>query len=66
MIMMSANAFFWCVYSLAIQDYYILITNGLGLMFGLTQIILCMLYPTGGDDDDDSKDITTGIFTEVI
>lgn len=66
MIMMSANAFFWCVYSLAIQDYYILIPNGLGLMFGLTQIILCMLYPTGGDDDDDSKDITTGIFTEVI
>jgi len=28
MTMNTVNAFFWCVYSLAIQDYYILIPNG--------------------------------------
>lgn len=66
MIMMAANAFFWCVYSLAIKDYYILIPNGIGLVFGIIQIILWLLYPTGGDDNDDSEDSTAGIFTEVI
>ena len=35
MIMNTINSFFWCIYSLAIQDYYILIPNGLGFLFGL-------------------------------
>mmetsp|Transcript_26968 Transcript_26968/g.55758 ORF Transcript_26968/g.55758 Transcript_26968/m.55758 type:complete len:304 (+) Transcript_26968:63-974(+) len=40
MVMNTINAFFWCVYSFAIQDYYILIPNGLGFVFGVTQMIL--------------------------
>ena len=66
MTMMSANAFFWCVYALAIKDYYILIPNGIGLVFGIIQIILWLLYPTSGDDNYGSKAGTTEFFTEVI
>ncbi|KAL7544344.1 hypothetical protein ACHAWF_007734 [Thalassiosira exigua] len=53
MVMNTSNAFFWCIYSLAIRDYYILIPNGLGFMFGIVQIILYNIYPrseiVGGD-----------------
>jgi solute carrier family 50 protein (sugar transporter) len=63
MIMMSLNAFFWCVYSLAIRDYYILLPNGIGLVLGMIQMMLCVLYPTGGDDDD-TLHITN--LTEVV
>lgn len=45
MAMNTTNAFFWCIYSLAIQDYYILIPNGLGFMFGLIQVVLYQCYP---------------------
>jgi solute carrier family 50 protein (sugar transporter) len=45
MAMNTTNAFFWCIYSLAIQDYYILIPNGLGFMFGLIQVVLNQCYP---------------------
>ncbi len=40
MVMNTINSFFWCVYSFAIQDYYILIPNGLGFFFGVMQMIL--------------------------
>ena len=53
MIMNTSNAFFWSVYSLAIQDYYILIPNGLGFIFGVTQMILYVCFrqkeDVGGD-----------------
>jgi solute carrier family 50 protein (sugar transporter) len=45
MAMNTANAFFWCVYSLAIQDFYILIPNGLGFLFGLIQVALYQCFP---------------------
>jgi solute carrier family 50 protein (sugar transporter) len=45
MSMNTANAFFWCIYSLAIQDYYILIPNGLGFLFGLIQVALYQCFP---------------------
>lgn len=51
MIMNTVNAFFWCVYSLAIQDYYILLPNSLGFMFGLVQMGLYRCYPSTSNDD---------------
>ena len=45
MTMNSTNAFFWCIYSIAIQDIYILIPNGLGLFFGLFQVALYKWFP---------------------
>ncbi len=51
--MNTSNAFFWVVYGLAIQDYYILIPNGLGFMFGLMQTMLyqCYTHDNGTTDD---------------
>lgn len=49
MFMMTANALFWCIYGLAIQDYYILLPNGLGLLFGIIQIMLYMCFPHHGE-----------------
>ena len=43
--MNTTNAFFWCVYSFAIQDYYILIPNGTGFSFGIIQILLYCAFP---------------------
>merc|ERR1712127_152549 len=45
MVMNTLNATFWCVYSLAIRDYYILIPNGLGFVFGILQVLMYMIYP---------------------
>ena len=45
MVMNTTNAFFWCVYSFAIQDYYILLPNGIGFTFGLIQALLYCLFP---------------------
>jgi len=56
MIMNTVNAFFWCVYSLAIQDYYILLPNSLGFMFGLLQMGLYRCYPRSTHTNDDSLD----------
>mmetsp|Transcript_28085 Transcript_28085/g.59295 ORF Transcript_28085/g.59295 Transcript_28085/m.59295 type:complete len:302 (+) Transcript_28085:285-1190(+) len=67
MVMNTCNAFFWCVYSFAIQDYYILIPNGLGFMFGLVQVMLYLCYPRsldGGGGGMDGGDGTEQFLDE--
>lgn len=80
MVMNTTNAFFWCVYALGIQDYYILIPNGLGFMFGLIQTLLYKIYPHDNtiagdgteqqflDDDGNSAEANSraGSETEII
>mmetsp|Transcript_21528 Transcript_21528/g.35297 ORF Transcript_21528/g.35297 Transcript_21528/m.35297 type:complete len:92 (+) Transcript_21528:501-776(+) len=53
MVMNTVNAFFWCIYSLAIQDYYILIPNGLGFLFGILQMVMYMIYRQSDITDGD-------------
>lgn len=53
MIMNTVNSLFWCIYSFAIQDYYILIPNGLGFLFGLVQIVLYLCYQQSDSVDAD-------------
>jgi solute carrier family 50 protein (sugar transporter) len=43
--MNTCNAFFWCVYAFAVQDYYILLPNGIGFMFGIIQLLLYCIFP---------------------
>ena len=75
MVMNTSNAFFWCIYSFAIQDYYILIPNGLGFSFGIIQIVLCGTYShnnvVDGDGTEqflgeDNKSKGEGSETEII
>jgi len=56
MFMNTVNAFFWCIYSLAIQDYYILIPNGLGFVFGIVQTLLYKCYPHNDIIDGDGTE----------
>ncbi|KAL7543632.1 hypothetical protein ACHAXR_012930, partial [Thalassiosira sp. AJA248-18] len=56
MVMNTSNAFFWCIYSLAIQDYYILIPNGLGFLFGLIQTLLYKIFPHGDTIEEDGTE----------
>mmetsp|Transcript_17365 Transcript_17365/g.40385 ORF Transcript_17365/g.40385 Transcript_17365/m.40385 type:complete len:272 (-) Transcript_17365:200-1015(-) len=56
MAMNTVNAFFWCVYSLAIQDYYILIPNGLGLLFGMVQLLLYSVFPRSAVETDGTEE----------
>lgn len=43
--MNTTNAFFWCIYAFAIEDYYILIPNGIGFAFGVIQVLLYCMFP---------------------
>lgn len=43
--MNTSNAFFWCIYAYAIEDYYILVPNGIGFTFGVIQVLLYSMFP---------------------
>jgi len=45
MFMNTANASFWVIYGMAIQDRIILFPNAVGALLGVLQIIICVLYP---------------------
>jgi solute carrier family 50 protein (sugar transporter) len=49
MITNTANGAFWCAYGFAVQDYLIGGPNGFGAFLGGIQIVLCVLFPRGGD-----------------
>lgn len=77
MTMNTSNAFFWCIYALAIGDYYILIPNSLGFLFGVVQMCLCMTYPRSDinkyqdglqflDEESNSNDNSRASQTEII
>jgi len=53
MVLNTVNAVFWSIYSLAIQDYYILIPNGLGFLFGILQMVMYMIYRQSDITDGD-------------
>ena len=40
-----ANTTFWTLYGLARRDLVIIVPNSMGLALGLTQGLLCLLYP---------------------
>ena len=41
----TANGLFWFAFGLAVQDFFIIVPNGLGAMLGLVEIFLCVTYP---------------------
>jgi solute carrier family 50 protein (sugar transporter) len=68
MITNTANGAFWCAYGIAVQDYLIGGPNGVGAFLGSIQIILCVLFPHGGDgvggDTDNGNGAANGQPTE--
>jgi hypothetical protein len=51
MLTNTLNGTFWAVYGLAVTDPFIYVTNGLGAMLGVVQIILCLLFPRKKDEE---------------
>ena len=43
--MNTANATFWTLYAIAIKDLYIAIPNGIGVVLGIVQIFLVIVFP---------------------
>jgi len=70
MVLNWTNTSFWLAYGFAQRDFYIMIPNGCGLLLGLSQGLLCLLFPRSGreqpqqeeeplevnDDDEESRD----------
>lgn len=48
MFMTLSNTAFWLAYGLARKDLYIFIPNGVGLVLGCIQALLCVLFPSKG------------------
>jgi hypothetical protein len=51
MITNTLNGTFWAVYGLAVVDPFIYVTNGLGAILGVVQIVLCLLFPRKIDEE---------------
>eukprot|EP00565_Helicotheca_tamesis_P007395 CAMPEP_0185727910 /NCGR_PEP_ID=MMETSP1171-20130828/3451_1 /TAXON_ID=374046 /ORGANISM="Helicotheca tamensis, Strain CCMP826" /LENGTH=267 /DNA_ID=CAMNT_0028396555 /DNA_START=237 /DNA_END=1040 /DNA_ORIENTATION=- len=45
MVLNTLNCVFWFAYSLAVRDIFIALPNGLGLLFGLIQVVLYVIFP---------------------
>ena len=48
MLMSIVNTSFWLAYGFAQKDIYIMIPNGLGLLLGCAQGVVCLAYPRRG------------------
>ena len=48
MILNTLTSLFWCVYGIAIGDFFLYVPNGLGSSFGVVQIVLCVTFPRSG------------------
>jgi solute carrier family 50 (sugar transporter) len=45
MLTNTANGAFWCAYAIAVFDPFIAAPNGIGVLLGVIQMILCVLFP---------------------
>ncbi|KAL3929403.1 MAG: hypothetical protein SGBAC_012226 [Bacillariaceae sp.] len=52
MYMSLLNATFWTGYGFAQMDPFIIVPNGVGMILGTIQFLLCRIFPRGGEKDD--------------
>jgi Sugar efflux transporter for intercellular exchange len=45
MMMGIGNATFWLLYGIALWDYVIMVPNGIGLLLGSAQLVVCLVFP---------------------
>eukprot|EP00956_Cyclotella_meneghiniana_P024713 scaffold50014_cov66-Cyclotella_meneghiniana.AAC.5 len=46
MLLNTANATFWTAFGFGTLDYFIMVPNGIGVVFGIIQMILCVVVPS--------------------
>ena len=66
MITNTLNGTFWAVYGIAVTDPFIYVTNGLGAILGVVQIVLCMLFPRRIEEEPVVTKESTAIVEESI
>jgi solute carrier family 50 (sugar transporter) len=59
------NAAFWAAYGIAVQDVVVYGPNGLGLLLGLLQALLCCVYPKSHSRSDDTGNNQISNFVEA-
>jgi solute carrier family 50 protein (sugar transporter) len=45
MIMNTVNSTFWTAYGIGIVDWFVFVPNGIGIIMGSIQILLCIIFP---------------------
>jgi len=55
-IMNILNTSFWTIYGIAQGDLIIIIPNALGLLLGVAQGVVCLVYPRKEESDDEVHD----------
>mmetsp|Transcript_33243 Transcript_33243/g.48843 ORF Transcript_33243/g.48843 Transcript_33243/m.48843 type:complete len:301 (+) Transcript_33243:135-1037(+) len=61
MVMNSLCSLFWSAYGIGIRNEIILVPNVIGVVFGLMQIFLCLIFPRKGEryvDEETPQDLT--------
>ena len=50
MITNTLNGTFWSIYGFAVSDMFVAIPNGIGALFGVFQVVLCVTFPRQAED----------------
>lgn len=56
-LMNIVNTTFWVIYGMAKKDLIIIIPNALGLLLGLAQASVCLVYPRRGENETGDDDV---------
>jgi solute carrier family 50 (sugar transporter) len=55
----TAHGAFWCAYAAAVLDPFIAIPNAVGVVLGVVQMILCVIFPRTTNNEPLSNETTT-------
>ena len=66
MLLNTATSTFWAAFGFGTSDYFIMVPNGIGVVFGVIQMILCVVVPSkvlvdnveSGSNSDLELDVT--------
>ncbi len=64
MLTNTLNGTFWAVYGLAVTDPFIYVTNGLGAVLGVIQIVMCLLFPRKNIEEPTVANEATAMIVE--
>jgi Sugar efflux transporter for intercellular exchange len=58
MLLNTINGTFWCIYGIAVKDWFIAIPNGVGTLLGIVQILLCCFFPRQNNNKNTNNNET--------
>lgn len=58
MMLNTINSSFWFIYGVSLLNPFIFVSNGAGVIFGVVQMVLCVLFPRGQQSSTHNSDET--------